>query len=93
MATFDAFYEDYIDFKNYVNDILNSKFKNIVENAEKTLYVSRENKVDENVVRQTILEKKVQDLSEENKRLRTKVEFYKKVIQLLTTEKSNVTNS
>ena len=28
MATFEAFYEDYIDFKNYVNDILNSKFKN-----------------------------------------------------------------
>ena len=93
MATFDAFYEDYIDFKNYVNDILNSKFKNIVENAEKTLYVSSESKVDENVVRQTILEKKVQDLSEENKHLRTEVESYKKVIQLLTTEKSNVTNS
>ena len=93
MATFDAFYEDYIDFKNYVNDILNSKFKNIVENAEKTLYVSSESKVDENVVRQTILEKKVQDLSEENKHLRTEVESYKKVIQLLITEKSNVTNS
>ena len=93
MATFDAFYEDYIDFKNYVNDILNSKFKNIVENVEKTLYVSGESKVDENVVRQTILEKKVQDLSEENKHLRTEVESYKKVIQLLTTEKSNVTNS
>ena len=93
MATFDAFYEDYIDFKNYVNDILNSKFKNIVENAEKTLYVSSESKVDENVVRQTILEKKVQDLSEENKHLRTEVESYKKVIQLLTNEKSNVTNS
>ena len=93
MATFDAFYEDYIDFKNYVNDILNSKFKNIVENAEKTLYVRRENKVDENVERQTILEKKVQNLSEENKHLRTEVESYKKVIQLLTIEKSNVTNS
>ena len=43
--------------------------------------------------RQTILEKKVQNLSEENKHLRTEVESYKKVIQLLTTEKSNVTNS
>ena len=93
MVTFDAFYEDYIDFKNYVNDILNSKFKNIVENAEKTLYVRRESKVDENVERQTILEKKVQNLSEKNKHLRTEVESYKKVIQLLTTEKSNVTNS
>ena len=93
MATFDAFYEDYIDFKNYVNDILNSKFKNIMENAEKTLYVKRESKVDENVERQIILEKKVQNLSEENKHLRIEVESYKKVIQLLTTEKSNVTNS
>ena len=43
--------------------------------------------------RQTILEKKVQNLSEENKHLRTEVESYKKVVQLLTTEKSNVTNS
>ena len=93
MATFDAFYEDYIDFKNYVNDILNSKFKNIEENAEKTLYVKRESKVDENVEKQTILEKKVQNLSKENKHLRTEVESYKKVIQLLTTVKSNVTNS
>ena len=93
MATFDAFYEDYIDFKNYVNDILNSKFKNIMEKAEKTLYVKRESKVDENVERQIILEKKVQNLSEENKHLRIEVESYKKVIQLLTTEKSNVTNS
>ena len=72
MATFDAFYEDYIDLKNYVN-ILNSKFKSIVENAEKTLYVRREIKVDENVERQTILEKEVQNLSEENKHLRTEV--------------------
>ena len=62
-------------------------------NAEKTLYVRRESKVDENVERRTILEKKVQNLSEENKHLRTEVESYKKVIQLLTTEKSNVTNS
>ena len=93
MATFDAFYEDYIDFKNYVNDILNSKFKNIEENAEKTLYVRRERKVDENVEKQTIVEKKIQNLIEENKHLRTEVESYKKVIQLLTTEKSSVTNS
>ena len=87
------FIKDYIDFKNYVNDILNSNFKNIVENAEKILYVRRESKVDENVERQTILEKKVQNLSEENKHLKTEVESYKIVIQLLTTEKSNVTNS
>ena len=66
MATFDAFYEDYIDFKNYVNNILNSKFKNIEESAEKTLYVRRESKVDENVEKQTILEKKVQNFTEEN---------------------------
>ena len=67
--------------------------KNIVEKAEKALYVRREKKVDENVERQTILEKKVKNLSEENKHHRTEVESYKKVIQLLTTEKSNVTNS
>ena len=37
MTTFDAFYDDYIDFKSYVNDILNTKFKNIAESAEKEL--------------------------------------------------------
>ena len=37
MTTFDAFYDDYIDFKSYVNDILNAKFKNIAKSAEKEL--------------------------------------------------------
>ena len=37
--------------------------------------------------------RKFKILSEENKHLRTEVESYKNVIQLLTTEKSNVTNS
>ena len=55
--------------------------------------MGRESKVDENVERQTILEKKVQNLREENRHLRIEVESDKKVIQLLTTEKSNVTNS
>ena len=91
MALFDAFYEDYIDFKNSVNDILNSKFKNIAERAEKELYEG-ENQGNEKMEREVILEEKIQNLSEENKHLKTEIESYKKVIQLLSTEKTIVNN-
>ena len=91
-ATFDAFYEHYIDFKNYVNDLFNSKFKSIVENAEKEQHINKTTN-DKSIEKQTILEQKIQKLNEENQQLKTEVESYKKVIQLLTTEKPNVTNS
>ena len=84
MTTFDAFYDDYIDFKSYVNDILNAKFKNIAESAEKELN-GEENKT-ENENRMN-LENKIQNLNEENVNLRAEVKSYEKVIQLLTSEK------
>ena len=77
MTTFDAFYNDYIDFKSYVNDILNAKFKNIAESAEKELN-GEENKT-ENEYRMN-LENKIQKLNEENLNLRAEVKSYEKVI-------------
>ena len=90
MTTFDAFYDDYIDFKSYVNDILNAKFKNIAESAEKGLN-GEENKT-ENENRMS-LENKIQKLNKENVNLRAEVKSYEKVIQLLTSEKTNNENS
>ena len=90
MTTFDAFYDDYIDFKSYVNDILNVKFKSIAESTEKELN-GEENKT-ENENRMN-LENKIQKLNEENVNLRAEVKSYEKVIQLLTSEKTNNENS
>ena len=66
--------------------------KNIAENAEKELHINKTTN-DEGIEKQTILEQKIQKLNEENQQLKTEVESYKKVMQLLTTEKPNVTNS
>ena len=51
-----------IDFKNYVNDLFNSKFKNIADNAEKELHINKTTN-DENIQKQNILEQKIQKLS------------------------------
>ena len=59
---------------------------------EKELHINKTTN-DESIEKQTILEQKIQKLNEENQQLKTEVESYKKVIQLLTTEKPNVTNS
>ena len=34
MSLFDTFYEDYIDFKNYIRDILDARYTNVAAENE-----------------------------------------------------------
>ena len=86
MSLFDTFYEDYIDFKNYIRDILDARYTNVV--AENEL-ASDEKKSYSWAIKLASLEKKINALSKENEHFKGEIESYQKVIQLMTSETSN----
>ena len=81
---FDASYQDYIDFKNYIRDILDAKYTNVA--AENKL-LSDEKEICSWSIKLATLEKKINALSKENEHLKGQIESSEKVTQLMATEK------
>ena len=81
---FDASYEDYIDFTNYIRDILDAKYTNVA--AENKL-LSDEKEICSWSIKLATLEKKINALSKENEHLKGQIESSQKVTQLMATEK------
>ena len=86
MSLFDAFYEDCIDFKNYIRDILDARYANVA--AENKL-VSDEKESNFWTTKLATLEERINALSKENEHLKGEIESYQKVIQLIANETSN----
>ena len=86
MSLFDTFYEDYMDFKNCIRDILDARYTNVA--AENKL-VSNEKESYSWTIKLATLEEKINALSKEHKHLKGEIESYQKVIQLMATETSN----
>ena len=81
---FDASYEDYIDFKNYIRDILDAKYTNVT--AENKL-LSDKKGIYTWSIKLATLEKEINALSKENEHLKEQIESSQKVTQLMATEK------
>ena len=86
MSLFDTFYEDYIDFKNYIRDILDARYTNVA--AENEL-VNDEKESYSWTIKLATLEENINALSKENEHLKGEIESYQKVIQLMASETSN----
>ena len=80
MSLFDAFYEDYIDFKNCIKYNLDGRYTNVAAGNE---YVSDEEESYPRTIILATLEEKVNTLSKENEHLKGETESYQKVIQFL----------
>ena len=86
MSLFDAFYEDCIDFKNYIRDILDARYANVA--AENKL-VSDEKESNFWTTKLATLEERINALSKENEHLKGEIDSYQKVVQLIANETSN----
>ena len=86
MSLFDTFYEDCIDFKNYIRDLLDTRYTNVA--AENEL-VSDEKESNFWTTKLATLEERINALSKENEHLKGEIESYQKVIQLIANETSN----
>ena len=71
MSLFDTFYEDYMDFKNYIRDILDARYRNVA--AENKL-VSDEKESYFWTIKLATLEEKINVLSKENEHLKGEIE-------------------
>ena len=74
--------------KNYANELLNSKFNNIVEKIERELKCIQNKNLCYNIKQKNLQEKR-KKLSEENAYLKAEVKSYEKVIQVITNKKAN----
>ena len=86
---FDTFFDDYIDFKNYIRDILDAKYTNV---AAENKFLSGKKESYSWTMKLATLEEKINalsKLSKGNEHLKGEVESYQKVIQLLATKTSN----
>ena len=86
LSLFQTFYEDYIDFKNYIKDILDARYTDV---AAKNEPVSDEDESYSWTIKLPTLEEKINALSKENELLKEEIESYQKVIQLMANETSN----
>ena len=86
MSLFDAFYEDCIDFKNYIRDILDARYANVA--AENKL-VSDEKESNFWTTKLATLEERINALSKENEHLKGEIDSYQKFVQLIANETSN----
>ena len=86
MSLFDAFCEDCIDFKNYIRDILDTRYTNVA--AENEL-VSDEKESNFWTTKLATLEERINALSKENEHLKGEIDSYQKVVQLIANETSN----
>ena len=86
MSLSDAFYEDCIDFKNYIRDILDARYANVA--AENKL-VSDEKESHFWTTKLATLEKRINALSKENEHLKGEIDSYQKFVQPIANETSN----
>ena len=70
MSLFDTFYEDYMDFKNYIRVILDERYTNVA--AENKL-VSDEKESYSWTIKLATLEEKIHALSKENEHLKGEI--------------------
>ena len=82
MSLFNTFYEDYIDFKSYIRDILDARYTNVA--AENELVSDRKESYSWTI--KLALEEKITALSKENER---EIESRQNVIQLIANVTSN----
>ena len=82
---FDTFYEDYIDFKDYIRRILDPSDRNLAAENELVRDYSW-------TIKLSSLEKKTNGLLKENEHLKVETESYQRAIQLMATETSNKIN-
>ena len=93
---FDVFYDDNIDFKNYINDTLKTNYYNYTIDkllAEETeeIQLQQQQKNDENI-NITELKEIVQSLTRENESLKQENKTFLKVIELMHKKDDNGTN-
>ena len=77
---FDIFYEDYIDFKNYVNELLRNNFKP-PDNLFTKKIEQLQQKNDGNTIND--LNDKIQSLTNENDTLKQQNQTFQKIIELM----------
>ena len=80
MSLLDAFYENYIDFENYIRDILDARYTNVAGQNEP---VSDEKESYSRTVELATLNENI------NEHLKGETESYQKVIRLLATKTPN----
>ena len=80
---YNTFYKDYIDFKNYINDILKNNFKlpgnSFTEKAEELQPKSYDNTINE-------LNDKIQSLTKENDIIKQENKTFLKITELMRRE-------
>ena len=80
---YNTFYKDYIDFKNYINDILKNNFKlpgnSFTEKAEELQQKSYDNTINE-------LNDKIQSLTKENDIIKQENKTFLKITELMRRE-------
>ena len=81
MSLLDTFYQDYMDFKNHIRDILDARYTNVAAENELVSYSW--------TIKLATLEEKINALLKEDEHLKGEIESYQKVIQLMATETSN----
>ena len=79
MELFNTFYDDYIEYKHYVND----GTQNISFNKELGKSFENETKSQQSNIK--LLQQKIQTLKNENKDLKKENKFHLKIIELLST--------
>ena len=73
MSLFDTFYEDYMNFENYIRDILDARYTNV---AAKNELVSHEKESYSWTIKLATLEQRINALSKGNEHLKGKIESY-----------------
>ena len=73
MSLFDTFYEDYMNFENYIRDILDARYTNV---AAKNEPVSHEKESYSWTIKLATLEQRINALSKGNEHLKGKIESY-----------------
>ena len=90
---FEAFYEDYIDFKSYINDILKSNFNHTILQSTDDYSQEQEpqQQEDNDMINTTNeLNGKIQVLQQENNRLKQENKIFLKIIELIPQQSKQV---